>query len=569
MENSFGAKRIEYLKEQIKLFEQQRNAQSRLLGELETYQSKLKSYLSGKGFGFDSIGNVTNYHTKIISMENELKRLEEIANKDKATDAQKKKYEDYKKTYDEIKKVMDEYIKTTFTDIPNAKAEWESLNNEIENSADAIKEIQREIDKLVLDAKVETLVDGFRDLSHELSIIDKLLEHSTGAEKISLLSDKMEILKKQQSELSKQLGFYKKERNSLQKDLAGFGFSFDSDGDITNYAKQVEYLANNCKDFELVQEKIKEYLEYQNDTIPELEEQWHDINNTIKDALKEQLDVTSEMEDKITEVYKKQIEDRIKAMNEETEAKIKEIKKQQDAYNQYREEVDYDNEYEEKLEAVTELQNKLDIAMKDTSISGQKRVKELQKMLADAQKDLDKLVQDKIDKDINDMFDKEQDRLEEENDKAVENFESKWTDSKIAEMVAQALRTGVFTDIEGNMSSLQDVIIDFATESGELFGVLGGVIKDELVTNLDIARDTVSNLSSILKDLGLTKGLSISTTVQQRGLSASPSSVSVNFSSPLVVVEGGVNSDNIGDLESIIKQTEQRIVKNIMDSINN
>ena len=36
-----------------------------------------------------------------------------------------------------------------------------------------------------------------------------------------------------------------------------------------------------------------------------------------------------------------------------------------------------------------------------------------------------------------------------------------------------------------------------------------------------------------------------------------------------VVVEGGVNSDNIGDLESIIKQTEQRIVKNIMDSINN
>lgn len=569
MENSFGAKRIEYLKEQIKLFEQQRNAQSRLLGELETYQSKLKSYLSGKGFGFDSIGNVTNYHTKLIGMENELKRLEEIANKDKATDAQKKKYEDYKKTYDEIKKVMDEYIKTTFTDIPNAKAEWESLNNEIENSADAIKEIQREIDKLVLDAKVETLVDGFRDLSHELSIIDKLLEHSTGAEKISLLSDKMEILKKQQSELSKQLGFYKKERNSLQKDLAGFGFSFDSDGDITNYAKQVEYLANNCKDFELVQEKIKEYLEYQNDTIPELEEQWHDINNTIKDALKEQLDVTSEMEDKITEVYKKQIEDRIKAMNEETEAKIKEIKKQQDAYNQYREEVDYDNEYEEKLEAVTELQNKLDIAMKDTSISGQKRVKELQKMLADAQKDLDKLVQDKIDKDINDMFDKEQDRLEEENEKAVENFESKWTDSKIAEMVAQALRTGVFTDIEGNMSSLQDVIIDFATESGELFGVLGGVIKDELVTNLDIARDTVSNLSSILKDLGLTKGLSISTTVQQRGLSASPSSVSVNFSSPLVVVEGGVNSDNIGDLESIIKQTEQRIVKNIMDSINN
>ena len=379
----------------------------------------------------------------------------------------------------------------------------------------------------------------------------------------------MEILKKQQSELNKQLDFYKKERNSLQKDLAGFGFSFDSDGDITNYAKQIEYLANNCKDFELVQEKIKEYLEYQNDTIPELEEQWHDINNTIKDALKEQLDVTSEMEDKITEVYKKQIEDRIKAMNEETEAKIKEIKKQQDAYNQYREEVDYNNEYEEKLEAVTELQNKLDIAMKDTSISGQKRVKELQKMLADAQKDLDKLVQDKIDKDVNDMFDKEQDRLEEENDKAIESFESEWTDSKIAEMVAQALGTGVFTDIEGNMSSLQDVIIDFATESGELFGVLGGVIKDELVTNLGIARDTVSNLSSILKDLGLTKGLSISTTVQQRGLSASPSSVSVNFSSPLVVVEGGVNSDNIGDLESIIKQTEQRIVKNIMDSINN
>ena len=153
-------------------------------------------------------------------------------------------------------------------------------------------------------------------------------------------------------------------------------------------------------------------------------------------------------------------------MNKETDAKIKALKKQQEAYNKYRDEVDYKNEYEDKLTEISDIQRQLDIAMKDTSLSGQKKVKELQKLLAEAQKELDKITQDKIDSDINDMFDKESERIEEENDKSIEELEKEWTDSKIAEMVANALKTGVFEGIDGSVEDLQDAMLKFAQDTG-------------------------------------------------------------------------------------------------------
>lgn len=725
MENSFGAKRIEYLKQQIGLLQQQRNAQSTLLNELNTYQSKLKSYLSGKGFGFDGIGNITNYHTKIIGMEKELERLEGIANKEKATDSQKKAYENYKKQFEEIKKVMDEYIQTTFTDIPNAQAEWESLGNEIENATDSIieaqremqklvfdanvetltddfkdlehqlnmveqslkhataseqislmtkkisllkqqqqelneqlnfyniaknglqsylggvgftfdsegdisnyasqleylannskdfeyiqekleeylkyqnetipslqeewqslgneikdtnKEIletQREIERLVSDAKIESLTDDFKDLEHELNILDKLLEHSSGKDKIDMLSEKIDLLKGQQQELNEQFDFYKREKDKIQSYLTGLGFNFDSDGDITNYAEQLENLAKNSDDFEHIQEKLEEYFKYQNDTLPDIKENWLDLENSIKDALKEQLNVTADMEEKITDIYKKQIEERIEAMNKETDAKVKALKEQQDAYNKYRDEVDYQEEYDEKLQEITDLQKQLDIAMKDSSLNGQKKVQELQKEIALAQKELEKLTQDKIDKNINDMFDKEVERIEEENEKNIENLENQWSESKIAEMVAQALGSGLFTDIEGKVTSLEDALINFTDETGELFGVLGATIKSELITNLEIARNTVNDLANIMKELDLSAYVStqsargIVTTTSRMATSSSYSDVSsqVNITAPLISIEGNVDANVVEDLRDISNKIKEEVINAIATSI--
>lgn len=721
MENAFGPQKINYLNQQINLYKEQQKVQQSLINDMTKYQSSLKSYLSGKGFKFDSIGNITNYHTKLIAMEKELERLETIANKDKATDKQKKAYENYRNNLEEIKKVMSEYIDITFTDLPNAQEEWYELSNSITNTTKEIEEIKKKHKELINEAKVYTLTDAYKDLEHELSKIDKLLKNSNGQNKINLLNKQLDILKQQQAELKKQesllisqrdvlkndlskLGFtfdstgdltnyaaqldklfnqgkdideitdildkyfdlqndkipgiiedwmdlsnsiqdtkdeieeirvehkklvneakiytltdaykdlehelskieklleyssgndklnllnkqldiLKQQQNELEKqhdllssqkkvlknELVGYGFTFDSSGDITNYASQLDNLFNQGKNIEKIKDILDEYFELQNEELPGIIEGWLDLDNTIKDVLKDQLETTSEVEKKITEIYKKQVEDRIAQIEKEADAKVKALKKQQDEYNKYREDVKYDDEYDEKLESINELQRQLDIAMKDTSLNGQKRVKELQKQLAEAQKELEKFTQDRIDNNINDMFDKEAERIEEESNKTIENLENQWSDSKIAEMVAQALGSGVFTDIEGNVSSLEDALINFAEETGELFGVLGATIKDELITNLQVAQETVRDLHNILAefDLSSISGLSSISITPSNSLSrfSTQQPSQINFSAPLINVEGNVDSNVVDNLKEFGEQLKDDIINTIATAI--
>ena len=168
------------------------------------------------------------------------------------------------------------------------------------------------------------------------------------------------------------------------------------------------------------------------------------------------------------------------------------------------------------------------------------------------------------------MFDEEADRIEEENKLAIEKLEQQWSDSKIAEMVAQALGSGIFTDIEGNVSSLEDVLIDFARETGELFGVLGDTIRNELITNLDIAKDTMLNLRDILNELDLNSlsrqvvTASMPRAADTRGYNESNNYNSVAFNSPLMVIEGSVTSDVMPELEAAMRKMEKNITNNIV-----
>ena len=150
--------------------------------------------------------------------------------------------------------------------------------------------------------------------------------------------------------------------------------------------------------------------------------------------------------------------ERIDKINEEKDAQVKALNKAKEAYNRYRDEVDYKDDYDEQLKAVEDLQKKIEIAKRDDSLTGQKRVTDLMNQLQEEQKNLEKLVQDKIDEDINTMFDDQIDKVETNAEDEVKNIEDTWTESKIAEMVEQALNTGIFTDVDGNIKSLNTEI---------------------------------------------------------------------------------------------------------------
>lgn len=104
-----------------------------------------------------------------------------------------------------------------------------------------------------------------------------------------------------------------------------------------------------------------------------------------------------------------------------------------------------------------------------------------------------------------DGYDDVAESTEEANNKKIEELEALWSDSKIAEMVAQSLQTGVFEGIDGAVVNLQDAMLEFAEASGETFGVLGTAVKEELIANLGIALDTLKNYSEIMEGLGLDK----------------------------------------------------------------
>ena len=544
IERAFGSRKEELIQKKIELIRQEQQELHKLANSYRDQAKTYKDYLSGVGFEFDSSGMITN-----------LENIKNLTN-----DAR----------YEIIKESLEEYIDLTQSKIPDLSEEWWDLEDSIDDAKESIEEARKELEEFLEEARVEALVDRFNDLSNSLDLIDKKLKHATGKDRLDLISEKLDIIKQQEVELQKHQEYYNNKKNSLQQELGQLGFNFDKTGNITNYVEQLEKLANSSDNFEDIKEKLQDYLDIQEDKLPDIISDLVDLENAYKDVLKEQLNTTKEIEDKITEMYKKQVEDRIDAMNKETDKKVENLKKQKDAYNKYREEANYKDEYEEKLANINDIQKQLDIAMRDTSLQGQKKVQELQKLLADAQKELDKHTQQKIDSDINDAFDKEMDRIEEANKNAIEKLEKEWSDSKIAEMVSQAISNGIFEGIDGKVSGLQDAMLEFAEETGELFGVMGTVIKSELISNLDIAMSTFKDLENIIKNLDLEKFSTLSSgfNVNMKAMPSMASSASsIVLNAPMINIEGDVNKDVVEDLKSFSDKLVNDVINKISSSI--
>lgn len=317
---------------------------------------------------------------------------------------------------------------------------------------------------------------------------------------------------------------------------------------------------------------------------------YDEINDEINSRLEEQLKKTKEIEDKITQIYQKEVEKRKKLIDDELNKRLNSLKKEQDAYNKYRQEFDYNRSYEYQLDVINELQKKIDIASKDGSLNGQKKLKELMNQLKEEQRKLDDLVMSKIDSDINDMFDQESDRLTDEANKAKEELDNILDPKNLQNLINSALESGLFTDLEGNIYNLKDVMLDFVDEYGEGLSSIGALIKSELVENLNLAKDTMKNLAGILGQLGISGFSSTSyanriaeldySSARYNNSSNNPirgaikkvkskqdNQVTVQFNQPLCVIQGNVDNSLMPEIERMIKKAQEQVVKNIVGAI--
>ncbi|MFN1845056.1 hypothetical protein ACK2FW_19805 [Clostridioides difficile] len=428
--------------------------------------------------------------------------------------------------------------------------------------------------------KNSTWTSMYKDVeqvNNEIAMIDVLLKNATGDEQIELLEKKKELMAKKAKELSETTAYLQETQKELQQKLQDYGFIFRDNGDITNFIQHKNQLKKNMTDeeFKRMEEAAEGYLDLLTNKIPdankeiaESKKEIEALNKEIQDAYKDQLKEAQSLQEKIRDMYKKELEERLKEIDKETKAKIDSLKKQQDAYNDSRKEAKYKDDYEEQQDVISDLEKQIAIAERDSSLSGQKKLKDLQKQLKEEQKKLQDLVQDHVDDQVNDMYDKESDRLQEEADKLKEELEKKYSDENLVDLINQAISSGKFVGLDGEVKKLQDAIIEYINKYEDGMLAMGSVTKQEWLDKLKEGKETLEDINDILDELDLSKFAMPNYTLpsNSRSRSASPTS-SVNFNSPFFVVQGNVTKDTMKDLEKFGRDLENRVYRKIVENI--
>ncbi len=183
------------------------------------------------------------------------------------------------------------------------------------------------------------------------------------------------------------------------------------------------------------------------------------------------------------------------------------------------------------------------------------------------------MVQNKIDDDINKMYDKEVDRLEDEAEKNKEDLDERYNKENIQKWVQEALNTGMFTDIDGKVSDLKDSMLDFTDKWGDGLGATGDIIKGELIANLEVARDIMKDMDSMKDKLGLTSDYYHKKTSEDylketidsaKNLADALAGMRVQQNAPLVYVEGNVDKGVMPDLTNAMKKAQEEFANNIV-----
>lgn len=574
MKYASGADKLKYLEEQNSLYKEELTLLDQKDKALNTQKNRLKDRLKKDyNYSFSGDENLTSYEEKLIALEKELEKLDKQSESDKGS----KKSEERKKKIEEEKKVVEEYLKIAFTEIPKVADAQQEVKNALIESTRAAEEFKKELKEIGQEAALTSAQKHVTEIQNEIDLIDILMKNAEGDEKLDLIEKKKELLAKQAKEIKDVIKVYEDSAKDLREGLSKEGFEFSADGkSITNYEQKLKELKETLDEdkYKEVAENAKEYLDLllkdlpdANKQIEQNKQEIEDLNEAYKDAYKEQLKEAQSLQEKIRDMYKKELEERLKEIDKETKAKIDSLKKQQDAYNDSRKEAKYQDDYEEQQDVISDLEKQIAIAERDSSLSGQKKFKDLQKQLKEEQKKLQDLVQDHVDDQVNDMYDKESDRLQEEADKLKEELEKKYSDENLVDLINQAISSGKFTSITGEVKDLQDAIIEYMDKYEDGMLAMGAVTKQEWLDRLKEGKLTLENIRDILDELDLSR-LAIRNYTppsNSHSRSASPTS-SVNYNSPFVVVQGNVTKDVMPEFEKKMKKMIEENNKKIISS---
>ena len=447
------------------------------------------------------------------------------------------------------------------SEIIGLSTEWWKVEEAIKDATSEVEELNRQMKLLSVEAELEELDVLFTRLQFELDLIDKKMEYTWGTDKINAMKDSIELLNEQLDLQQEKLGLTNSRFAIYQDSLRKYNFQFDKMGNVTNYSEVLDLYKNSSQ----LEEIIDLYGEYK-DIQEELQEQtleYWEMDSKIKDLQMEKLEITEEIEEEITKLLEEEYEKRTQDIEDYTDAQIKLLNKEKEAYESLRKQQDYDKSINEQLTEIERLNSLIATASRDTSVSGQKRLAELMEDLTEAQKELEEMTQDKIDEDYSNNIDNEIERLEQQEEDLLKLLEEQFSEENIAKIVAESLTSG-FIEINGEVQSLQNFLLNSVDESAQAYSAMSNVIKEELCTNLNVALSTMKEMNDIYQNLGLSDyGAITNDKITIPNIEGNSSVKSVTIGDTVINVSGNVDDETLDKIEQMLKESQEELLQEL------
>lgn len=555
--------RKKLMEEEIKLIEQQITAYENLALEQRNDLLDNKNILSTYGFTFDGEGNIENYASQ-------LKKLQDNANK-LSGDAKSAAIEEVKW----IAEAIESYTKLSNSSIPDTVVTIEELRYEIEQLN---KEHQKQLEK------IEKLGNRYFDLEQAIKKVDNALslnqakqENATASERVALMEEEIALIKEKQKLVAEQKTETQKEANELKDKLASQGVTFNEDGTISNYQQVInnlktsanllagEYRDNAVEEIEELIEKMEEYSDLVSGTIPELEVEWEEYTNSLKEAEKAKAELVASIEKDITSAITNEYKKR-------TEALKSELQKQKDAYNKQFDEEDWEDSLSEEQRKLDEIQQQINNLSRDTSLAGKLKLEQLLQEYKDQQKVIDDMIRDHEKELGNERFDEEMEKLDEELEEAL-------SAENLSAMVNQALVDG-FVTIGDEVIELNSLMTSWLDETGDGLTALGNSLKEELINNLEVAKQLMAEMGIVNTSVGNARvgsidsastigEISVNDVVSRLNdfMGATQTSSSVFQIESLMRIDGNVDKDVLPEVQKMIENAKEELIDNLAAEI--
>lgn len=400
---------------------------------------------------------------------------------------------------------------------------------------DKDKKKEKEIDDMgKLADRYYEVNNALQKLNNELEKNNQLLTNADGEEKIRLEKERIDLLykeiKAQQDLREEKL----KESEELRSQLSNNGFKFDTNGNLTNddYIDSLVSWANgqNSKEAQEnvknLSDMIKKYTELILTDIPKIDSAILGIKNDIISAQKG-----------ISDVLKKQRDERIKAIQDVTDATKKSIQEQKDAYNKAFEIEEYEDKLKEGQDKLKELQSSLLDAQR---MGDQELIKSLGKQIEEQRKFINNDIRNKEKENANDIFDKELSNLDETAKKKIDEINKKLSDEEILKMVQAGVISldEALNNIENSTKGINDTFIG-----------VGISIQDTWIPSLEEVLDKMTKINAIAENINMSSGNISNNPINKGG---------IIIEQP-INIEGNVDSDTLDKLKEILKSYGEEI----------